>query len=609
MHRHVILIGDRPIAAVLQPVKSVHLSWADKQRLGKKSTSDCSGDTATVRLDSTTNSDWNMHTIWCALVGIPPPSTHWFAFTPNRRFILPSSESKSPLVGHKFVAEPGKTKKKKKATQLGDFKLKRKLGKGGMGEVYLAQQVSLDRLVALKTLSKDLADREDFVKRFFREARAMAKLDHQNIVKVYAVESVKGLHFVAIEYIDGQSVQDWIDDIGEMSIGDALHITLCCAEALKHAHGTGTVHRDIKPDNILVTKSGVVKVADFGLAKALDEDVSMTQSGAGLGTPLYMAPEQARDAKHVDQRADIYALGATLYHLLTGVLPFTGDSALELILSKEKGKFTPARQLKADIPEKLDLILDRMMAKDPKHRYTQCDELIDDLAALQLDNAALSFIDGAVPAARTATTRRTTTQASMMATALSGMANSRVDAERTEPKQRVNSNKMWYIRHKQKKKTVVTKMSTAQALQAVKAEVLDPTCEAKDSADGEFKPMAEYPEFVNALEKRVTKLKTKAKAENMKTLYMQIDKEEKRRKGKRFFRNLYEGVVGYLGLIIWITIVSVVLYLGYLFLPQAWNALASRVGLESSADAVKDEEKALELPPEDGDLRPGQSRK
>src|SRR6056297_1364348 len=180
----------------------------------------------------------------------------------------------------------------RKVKQLGDFKILQKLGQGGMGEVYLAHQISLDRKVALKTLSKELAKREDFVKRFQREARSMARLDHPNAVKVFAVDSVAGVHFAAIEYIDGQSMQDWMDDLEKLEVGDALHVILAAADALKVAHDQALIHRDIKPDNILVTKSGMVKVADFGLAKALDdEDVSMTQSGTGLGTPLYMAPE------------------------------------------------------------------------------------------------------------------------------------------------------------------------------------------------------------------------------------------------------------------------------------------------------------------------------
>lgn len=512
------------------------------------------------------------------------------------------------------MAESGSTKpKKKKVTQLGDFKLKKKLGKGGMGEVYLAQQVSLDRLVALKTLSKELANREDFVKRFFKEARAMAKLDHTNIVKVYAVETVKGLHFAAIEYIDGKSLQDWLDIVGKLSVGDAVNVAIKTAEALAHAHATGTIHRDIKPDNILITKNGIVKVADFGLAKVMDEDVSMTQSGAGLGTPLYMAPEQARDAKHVDQRADVYALGATLYHLLTGELPFTGDSALELILSKEKGKFAPARSHNPKVPEKLDLVLDRMMAKEPKHRYSDCADALDGLLALELDSPALTFIDGATPVARTRTnsaSRAAATQRVSMATSLVGEANSRVDATRKEKKKRVNRNKMWYIRHttgKKKKKAVVSQMSTAQVLQGIKARTIDPTCEAKDSATGTWRPIAEYPEFVESLEKRVEKMKTKAKAENMKTLYMQIDKEEKRRKGKRFFRNLFEGIVGYLGLIIWIVVVAGLLFLAYLFLPQVWDSAAARFGLDAS-EAVESQDGDAATAPGKGDLRPGMSR-
>ena len=130
-------------------------------------------------------------------------------------------------------------------------------------------------------------------------------------------------------------MQDWLDQWGRLSVPDAVLVTARCAEALLHAHEANLVHRDIKPDNVLVTKSGQVKVADFGLAKAADEDVSMTQSGTGMGTPLYMAPEQARNAKTVDLRADIYALGCSLYHFLTGELPFKGDTALELVMAKE----------------------------------------------------------------------------------------------------------------------------------------------------------------------------------------------------------------------------------------------------------------------------------
>src|SRR5207248_6262426 len=138
----------------------------------------------------------------------------------------------------------------------------------------------------------------------------------------------------------------------------ALHIVLACAHALQHAHELKLVHRDIKPDNVLLTRKGVVKLADLGLAKAQDEDLSLTKTGTGAGTPLYMAPEQARDVKHVDHRSDIYSVGCMLYYFLTGKLPFTGETLVEVIDAKQKGKFTPARRLNADIPPRLDLIID-----------------------------------------------------------------------------------------------------------------------------------------------------------------------------------------------------------------------------------------------------------
>ena len=198
--------------------------------------------------------------------------------------------------GARAVAGSAPDSSKKKTSQLGDFKLLKKLGQGGMGSVYKAHQISLDRPCALKVLSKELARKPDFVKRFKQEAISMAKIDHPNVVKCFAVDEARGMHFVAMEYIDGRSLQDWLDAMGRLSVPDAIHVGLLCADALKLAHGVNMIHRDIKPDNILISSKGEVKVADFGLAKALDDDMSMTQSGTGLGTPHYMPPEQARNA-------------------------------------------------------------------------------------------------------------------------------------------------------------------------------------------------------------------------------------------------------------------------------------------------------------------------
>ncbi|MEM9702451.1 MAG: serine/threonine-protein kinase, partial [Planctomycetota bacterium] len=294
---------------------------------------------------------------------------------------------------------PAKPKKKKKVTQVGGFMLSKKLGAGGMGDVYLAKQTKVGRNVALKTLKPELAKRPDFVARFMREVESMGRLDHPNVIRIYDADTIelggKPFAYAAIEYVDGQSLQDWMDQRKSLSVPDAVAITLVVADALRHAHELNMIHRDIKPDNVLLTKRGVVKVADFGLAKAIDEDQSLTQSGVGMGTPLYMAPEQARNAKHVDQRSDIYALGATLYYFLTGDLPFRAESTIALLQAKEAGRFESARKKNGAIPERLDFIIDKMMARDPERRYATCEEVIADLSNLNLAAATLSFIDDA----------------------------------------------------------------------------------------------------------------------------------------------------------------------------------------------------------------------
>ncbi|MBC8114585.1 MAG: serine/threonine protein kinase, partial [Candidatus Saccharimonas sp.] len=290
-------------------------------------------------------------------------------------------------------SDEGTKSSDKGTSQLGKYKLLKKLGQGGMGEVYLGEDTKLGRQAAIKVLSKALAGKGDFVERFYREARSMAKMNHDNAVSVYDVDQDNGIHYVAMEFVDGKSMQGWMDTLGKLSVGDALHVTLRCAEALQVAHNQSMVHRDIKPDNVMLTSKGKVKVADFGLAKATDEDMSMTQSGTGLGTPYYMAPEQARNAKHVDGRTDIYALGITLYYFVTGKLPFSGNSALEVIMSKEKGQFTAARKLNPEVPERLDLIIDKMIAKDLNTRCKDCGEAIKLLSGLGLESPSLSFID------------------------------------------------------------------------------------------------------------------------------------------------------------------------------------------------------------------------
>ncbi len=467
--------------------------------------------------------------------------------------------------------------KKKAVTKIGDFELKKKLGKGGMGEVFLAKQVSLDRLVALKTLSKDLAKKDDFVARFLREARSMAKLDHTNVVKVYAVDSFKGVHFAAIEYVDGRSVQDWLNKLKKFSVGDAVHVAMASAEALRHAHEQNMVHRDIKPDNILLTSKGVVKVADFGLAKVLDEDVSMTQSGTGLGTPLYMPPEQARSAKTVDQRSDIYALGATLYHMLTGKLPFLGGTALELIMAKETGKYETARKICPEIPERLDLIIDKMMAKDPKHRYADCAEVLNDLAALGIHSPALTFMDGAMPTGvgRSVSPTVAGLGSTMTASARTGVVSSRVDAKKSAGK---TASRTWYVQYADaKNKTVVEKHSTGRILKMINSGTLTAKARCKASADGSYLPLAQFPEFKEAIEASLSRHTARIQKTDMKSLYKQVERDEKKRVRWRWFTNKLRNLGGAVLLVIWLVVIAVVFGLVWFFGKGLFQLLGEKV--------------------------------
>jgi len=484
--------------------------------------------------------------------------------------------------------------------RLGDFELKKKLGKGGMGEVFLARQISLDRMVALKTLSKELAKKGDFVARFEREAKSMARIDHPNVVKIYAVDSYKGIHFAAIEYIDGQSIQNWLDQLGRFSVADAVYVAIISAEALKHAHSKHMVHRDIKPDNILVTRKGVVKVADFGLAKALDEEVSMTQSGTGLGTPLYMAPEQARNAKYVDERVDIYALGATLYHLLTGKLPFMGNTALELIIAKEKGTYPTARSVRSEIPERLDLIIDKMMAKEANHRYKSCDEVLRDLVALGLHGDRLSFIDGAEPvgpghggAATTGLGGTVASRKSIAATQLPGAATLGVMTDGA-----TSTTRIWYVQFEdERSKTVVEKHSTGRLLKMLASGKITAKARAKVSADGAYYPLAQFPEFTKAVEESLARKAVAIRKEDMQGLYKKVDKAQKTFYLKRKVKDLGRNIISLISLLVVLALMGLVVYLAVQYGKTLPAKFAELIGFGEESEK-KPETPTGVVPPE-----------
>tara|TARA_R110002095_G_scaffold158832_3_gene137701 strand:- start:2923 stop:4389 length:1467 start_codon:yes stop_codon:yes gene_type:complete len=471
-----------------------------------------------------------------------------------------------------------------KITHLGEFRLKRKLGAGGMGDVYLAEQESLDRKVAVKTLKKKFANDPNFVERFYREAKAMAKLDHPNVVRCYAVGEDHGFHYVAIEYIDGKSMQDWMNDLKKLSVGDATFIILACLDALSHAHESNLIHRDIKPDNILVTSKGVVKVADLGLAKATDEDNSMTQSGTGLGTPLYMPPEQARNAKHVDHRTDIYALGGTFYNFLTGKFPFTGDSALELIMAKESGKFEPVRKLNPEVPEKLDLLIEKMMAKNPDHRFNNCAEIMALLENMDLESPSLSFIDSGETAGGSRVRRKGGSKVSSVTSPKRSSGheiNSAKDAAQSASKTKdVVEKRVWFIQHQNAAgKTMVSKMTVAQIKQGVKAGVINTSAKVKRAAEGQFISLAQCPEFDSVMQVRTIKDKADARAVNMEDKIKEISRDYDRRHRRRFFKNLAEGTWGWITLVIYLGVIAGICYLGYLYIPELWRWVAVKLNL------------------------------
>ena len=504
-----------------------------------------------------------------------------------------SDEDDPDELGATMINLPSADAPKKEKRVFGDFELDKKLGQGGMGEVFLTRQMSLDRHVALKLLSKEMAKKKGFVERFEREAKSMGKFIHPNAVQVFAYGVTNNQHYLAIEFIDGQSMQKWMDQLGKLTIGDAIHVVLRCADALRVAHQDhNVIHRDIKPDNILVTKKGVVKVADFGLAKVIgagdEDDMSLTQCNTGLGTPFYMSPEQACDAKSADKRTDIYALGITLYYFVTGKLPFGGNTVVKLLMAKETGKYDNARKLNREVPEKLDMVIDKMIQKDKQHRYASCDELIHDLDALGLENASLSFLGGDATTARRTVAHGTGQQTKVNMTGVA-MTSTDIAVQKTEHAA-AKDTATWYVKHQnQKGQTVVTKMQAAQIQQMVKAELLDLRAKAKRSEKGEFLPLAQYDEFQHFMKKRIAKQSAQARGVNMKEMYAKIEKEQKRRKIFRWIRDKVEGTLGGIGFILYLAVIAAVLYSLYWVFPYAWDFAGSKIGLDApKPPAVKE---------------------
>jgi serine/threonine protein kinase len=284
---------------------------------------------------------------------------------------------------------------------LAGFTLLRRLGQGGMGQVYLAEQLSLKRKVALKLLRPELASSKEALERFQREALAVAQATHANIVQVYDVGQADGMPYMALEYVDGRNLKEYISKKGPPELLVAISIMRQVASALQRAGELGIVHRDIKPENILLTRKGEVKVADFGLARCLaqeGEGGNLTQPGLTMGTPLYMSPEQVEN-KELDARSDIYSFGVTCYHMLAGQPPFRGPTAFDVVLQHVKKPPQPLAELRPDLPELLCAIVHKMLAKDPAQRYQTAKDLLRDVVRLResLSGSSPSVARPAIP--------------------------------------------------------------------------------------------------------------------------------------------------------------------------------------------------------------------
>ncbi len=285
-------------------------------------------------------------------------------------------------------------------TKLGEFEIGELLGRGAMGAVYKARQPSLERMVAIKVLPR--APSEKLAMRFEREARAAAAVNHPNIINVYSVGGDRGYQYIAMEFVDGETLRELLDREGPLSPERAIEMMKQTASAMVAAHGAGVLHRDIKPANILLTPRGDVKVADFGLAKRADVDVSVTQAGKPLGTPLYMPPEVSRGGEF-EVTGDLYSLGATFYHLLAGRPPFEGRSGAEIAVKQAESNPPPLNQVVPNVPKALAWAIDRLLARDPADRFPTAEALLENLEYIDAGMAASqspSASDTLMPAAK-----------------------------------------------------------------------------------------------------------------------------------------------------------------------------------------------------------------
>ncbi len=282
--------------------------------------------------------------------------------------------------------------------ELAGCKLIRRLGTGSLGVVYEAEQHKVERRVAMKMLSSKAAADERIVERFQREAKLCAQIQHANVVGIYDFGFDRNVHYLTMEYVNGTTMSALIDESGRMPLQHSGRLMLQVARALEHVHSLGIVHRDIKPANILVNSQGVAKLADLGLAKKVDlgpndQQRLITMQGMVLGSPAYMPPEQIQNAREVTKAADIYALGATFYHALTGAPPFDGVSGLEVMTKVLRDQTPPVERLAPGLPKGVAELITRMLDKDPAKRPQDASTVI-----IQLEDILYNLSRSSAPA-------------------------------------------------------------------------------------------------------------------------------------------------------------------------------------------------------------------
>ena len=378
---------------------------------------------------------------------------------------------------------------------FGRYRVLRRLGDGGMSTVYLGFDPRDKRPFALKVLADHLRADRDSADRFRREARLGQALQCPHVVRTLGAERdpATGRPFLVREYVDGPSCPFLLDRTGPLAVRDAVRIALDVALGLEYLHARQLVHRDIKPGNILLTTSGVAKLGDLGLAKSLNESSELTGLHAGFGTSWYMPYEQVLNARFVDGRSDIFALGATLYHLLTGQVPFAGANHAEVVARKERGEYTPASALNRSVPADLDRILDRMLARHPRKRFQSAAELVVVLERSRLADMLPSFVDVDValqdPEAR----------ARLVSNGQPTRPDLHAPPADASPAAAPAPAEVWHLRfHDARGQWYARRATTNQILHGLREGYWPVGLEAARGTNRRYRPLALYPEFHEA---------------------------------------------------------------------------------------------------------------